>query len=191
MKEVSIIKQLKMLDRKSKKTREFILKSQSVHGDKYIYDLVVYDNCRTKVKIVCPTHGIFGQSPDAHLYKSSGCEQCSRDAHRLTEIPPDRLKNIMTIHNNKYSYVDLSVNSGKIKVTCPTHGEFSQSIYHHENGHGCYDCEKESRIKTRTKVCKSCNIDKPKSDFLPKYRICKECCDKLLIYFIYFRKLSH
>jgi hypothetical protein len=179
--ENKLTKEIKSLDMKVKKTKDFIEKSKIKHNNKFIYDLVVYDSCRVKIKIICPTHGIFEQTPDGHLYKSYGCESCARENHKLTHIPPERLKKIKTTHSNKYSYNDLTISNGKIKIICPTHGEFIQTIYNHENGHGCYKCEKESRIKIRTKICKSCNIDKSKSEYSLKYRICKSCFENKII----------
>ena len=85
-KEKSIIKELNALNRKSKKSKDFILKSEIKHNNKYNYDLVLYENCRTKIKIICPIHEIFEQTPDAHLYSGSGCEKCSREARRKTQI---------------------------------------------------------------------------------------------------------
>ena len=80
-KEKAIIKEFNALNRKAKK-RNFILRSIEKHNGKYNYDLVLYENCRTKVKIVCPIHGEFEQTPDAHLYSGSGCEKCAREARR-------------------------------------------------------------------------------------------------------------
>jgi hypothetical protein len=81
-KEKAIIKEFNALNRKAKKSRNFILRSIEKHNGKYNYDLVLYENCRTKVKIVCPIHGEFEQTPDAHLYSGSGCEKCAREARR-------------------------------------------------------------------------------------------------------------
>ena len=85
--EVNLVKEIKSLDRKVKKSRDFIERSKKIHGNKFEYDLVVYDNCRTKVKIICPTHGEFEQTPNAHLYSGSGCEKCAREARRKETIP--------------------------------------------------------------------------------------------------------
>ena len=49
-------------------TEEFISKAREVHGDRYDYSKVEYKNAKTKVKIICPIHGVFEQSPDAHLH---------------------------------------------------------------------------------------------------------------------------
>lgn len=77
-------KEIKLLDRKSKKTRKFIEESIVIHNNKFIYDLVVYDNCRTKVIIICPIHGEFEQTPSNHLYGGYGCEKCAREDRKLT-----------------------------------------------------------------------------------------------------------
>ena len=58
------------------KTKEqFINDAQKVHGNKYDYSKVEYNNCKEKVKIICPIHGIFEQTPDSHI-SGSGCPQC-------------------------------------------------------------------------------------------------------------------
>lgn len=56
-------------------TEEFIKRAKEIHGNKYDYSLVDYKNARTKVKIICPEHGVFEQQPRAHLNKQ-GCPKC-------------------------------------------------------------------------------------------------------------------
>ncbi len=48
-----------------------------VHGDKYDYSRVTYKNNKTKVRIICPEHGEFWQTPDNHI-KGKGCPHCSQ-----------------------------------------------------------------------------------------------------------------
>lgn len=62
---------------KTMTTMEFIKKAKKVHGEKYNYSLVDYCNSKIKIKIVCPTHGIFEQTPNNHL-KGCGCPKCSK-----------------------------------------------------------------------------------------------------------------
>jgi len=81
--EKNIQKEIKSLNRKNIKSREFIEKSKKIHGNKFKYDLIVYNNCREKVKIICPKHGIFEQTPNNHLYNKQGCNQCSVDTHKI------------------------------------------------------------------------------------------------------------
>jgi 5-methylcytosine-specific restriction endonuclease McrA len=56
-------------------TKQFVEKAKAVHGDKYDYSLVEYKNSGTKVKIICPIHGVFEQSPYTHSI-GHGCPKC-------------------------------------------------------------------------------------------------------------------
>ena len=61
---------------KKKTTKAFIREARAVHGDKYDYSRVEYVNSRTKVCIICPIHGTFHQSPEAHIRLKQGCPKC-------------------------------------------------------------------------------------------------------------------
>lgn len=56
---------------------EFKHKATAKHGDKYNYSLVKYVEAKTKVKLLCGSHGEFTQTPDSHL-SGSGCPRCSQ-----------------------------------------------------------------------------------------------------------------
>jgi len=64
---------------------EFISKSNFIHNNKYDYKLVKYKNIKTKVKLLCPEHGKFKQSPEIHL-NGSGCPKCGKRIQRLKRI---------------------------------------------------------------------------------------------------------
>jgi hypothetical protein len=53
----------------------FIEKAIGVHKGKYQYSLTDYKNYNTKIKIICPKHGVFEQVPYYHLL-GSGCPNC-------------------------------------------------------------------------------------------------------------------
>ena len=57
-------------------TKDFIYKAQQVHGDLYDYSEVNYINTSTKVSIICPKHGKFDQTPNAHVSQGKGCKKC-------------------------------------------------------------------------------------------------------------------
>lgn len=57
-------------------TEQFIEKAKQLHGNKYDYSLVEYINNRTRVKIICPEHGIFETTPQIHL-KGNKCPTCN------------------------------------------------------------------------------------------------------------------
>lgn len=56
-------------------SEDFIEKAKIVHSDKYDYSLVEYKNNKTNIKIICSEHGLFNQSPSAHLL-GCGCPIC-------------------------------------------------------------------------------------------------------------------
>lgn len=60
------------------------------------------------------------------------------------------IENCNTVHNNKYDYslTLFSSTRNKIKIICPTHGEFEQRASAHLSGQGCKKCRNEA-IKTR------------------------------------------
>jgi hypothetical protein len=62
---------------KQKTTDEFINDAIMVHGDRYDYSKVVYNNARKSVEIICKKHGSFWQRPNNHISSKSGCSECA------------------------------------------------------------------------------------------------------------------
>lgn len=56
-------------------SEDFLNRSNTIHGDRYNYDLTTYINGYTKVKIECTEHGVFEQTPSSHL-NGTGCPNC-------------------------------------------------------------------------------------------------------------------
>lgn len=56
----------------------FVEKSNSIHSYKYDYSKVEYVDAKTKVCIICPEHGEFKVSPNAHISSFVGCPKCSK-----------------------------------------------------------------------------------------------------------------
>ena len=63
------------IDKRSN-TVEFIEKARRVHGNKYDYSQVEYVNNHSKICIICPTHGVFMQTPTKHIHGLNGCPKC-------------------------------------------------------------------------------------------------------------------
>ncbi len=121
-------------------TREkFIEQAMLVHGNKYDYSLVEYINNRTKVKIICPTHGIFLISPAGHVPMKYGCIDCGGTRKRTTE---EFIKKASEFHNNRYGYkkVVYKNTSTEIIIDCPVHGEIKQTPFEHMHSVGCSEC---------------------------------------------------
>lgn len=129
---------------------EFIRSANEVHGNKYDYSLVNYVNSKTKVKIVCPKHGEFLQTPKQHL-KTNGCEKCSYD-NRVAFATENFIARAKEIHGDKYDYSKVRyVNcTTKVCIICPVHGEFWQTPTGHINGKGgckkCYDDRRKTLV---------------------------------------------
>jgi len=169
----------------------FIEKSDKVHSSKYDYSLVDYKNSNTKVKIICPEHGIFEQNPSQHLL-GQGCKFCADDNKKLTII--DFIKKSKEIHGDKYIYRDDYINNyTKVKIICPYHGEFHQAPNYHMLGQGCPICNVSKLERNLMMVldeygicyqqqkkfndCKNVN-ELPFDFYLPKLNICIECNGK-------------
>ena len=112
---------------------------EKIHGDKYNYDRVIYKNNSTKIKIECPTHGIFEQCPKEHL-KGHTCLKCYHDSMKLTK--EKFIEKAIGIHGDKYNYDDIIYTNSRSKITieCPIHGKFEQQANNHLNGQGCTKC---------------------------------------------------
>lgn len=139
-------------------TEEFIRIAKSIHGDKYCYDRVDYENKDTKVEIICPIHGSFWQKPFLHIKPSfkCGCPKCASEStanlNRLdTNIILNRIK-------EKFGqFYDLSlVKFGKtvhdpITIVCPIHGKFEiKPWYISLRKNLCLECKKDADIKKRS-----------------------------------------
>lgn len=126
-------------------TEQFITKSIIIHGDKYIYDKVIYQNSHTPVEIICRTHGNFFQKPNGHL-SGNGCRKCYDDTvgQRCRSNTNEFLSKAKNIHGNIYDYskVEYETNSKKVIIICSAHGEFYQTPNCHLAAQGCSKCGK-------------------------------------------------
>lgn len=121
----------------------FIRKSRAKHGNKYDYSKVVYVDSLTKVIIVCPKHGEFLQTPQAHA-RGNGCPKCAniKRGDTFRSDGDTFIKKATKIHNGKYIYdKDRYVNAmTKIPILCMEHGTFWMTPMNHLLGQGCPKC---------------------------------------------------
>ena len=125
---------------KSLTQEEFISKAKEIHGDKYDYGLVEYKNNRTNVRIICPVHGEFLQTPSVHL-TGAGCKKCFLDSRRKTQ--EDFVAQAKEIHGDKYDYSESVYisNHSKLLIHCNQCGrDFWQAPNAHLAGKGCAKC---------------------------------------------------
>lgn len=67
----------KTIEKKLSNSKEFIEKANLVHGNKYDYSNVEYKTSKSLIKIKCPKHGEFLQTPNKHL-TGEGCPRCKQ-----------------------------------------------------------------------------------------------------------------
>ena len=126
--------------------KSFIEKSNLIYKNKYNYSKVIYKGWNRKVKIICPIHGEFEQTPNQHLYSNTGCYECGRimcASNKKKNAGLQFIEKANTIHKNKYNYSLVEYISARfpIKIICPIHGEFEQVPYYHLSGNGCSKCK--------------------------------------------------
>ena len=169
---------------------EFIESCNKIHNYKYNYELVNYKTLRDKVKIICPSHGIFEKNATHHIHNTKGCPECSR-LKKLSMNIHEFIKISNKTFNNKYDYSKsiFKNKKSKIEIICPLHGQFSKRPIEHINGSGCPICkESKGEIKIREllnkykvnfisqKEFEGCEYKKNlKFDFyIPKFNSCIE-----------------
>ena len=91
--------------------KRFKEKSALKHDNKYYYDKVAYKNAHEKVCVICPVHGEFMVTPNAHL-RGVGCPKCNGGVSFTIE---EFIKKAKEAHGDKYDYskVDLKNRLGK------------------------------------------------------------------------------
>ena len=139
---------------------KFIEKANSVHNGFFDYSEVEYINGHTKVKIICPIHGIFEQDPASHL-QGHGCPFCA-------DVENGKKK-------RKWSYVSCFKEARKYKTRTEfQRGSAGAYIHSRKNGYlSKFDwfkdikkpsgywtrerCEEESRkYQSKTEFVKGC-----------------------------------
>ena len=171
---------------------EFIEKAKFIHGDKYDYSKVGYINSTTKVCIICPKHGEFWQTPNAHL-NGHGCKKCDNERKKKIKYSTKEIiERFKSIHGEYFDYSKFRYNGimNKSLIICPIHGEFLQTPHDHLKGVGCPMCNQSSLEKeVKNELIKN-NIDFEEQKtfdwliykghqyldfYIPKYKCAIEC----------------
>lgn len=112
-------------DNKRKVFGNFLQQAQTIHGNKYSYDLVNYKNNRTKICITCPEHGEFLQTPINHI-SGCGCPKC-KNSHLEIEVRNCLFSNLIKFEQQKTwqwltyrsnQYVDFYLPDYNIVIEC-------------------------------------------------------------------------
>lgn len=169
---------------------EFVDSAKKTHGNKYDYSKVEYINAKTKICIICPEHGEFWQTPDAHM-RGANCPKCNIVRNYKYSIK-EFVEKSKKIHGDKYDYSKAEYVNYKtpLCIICPEHGEFWQKPRDHFKGCGCPSCD-ESKLEREVKLFLDKNNIKYEREkrfewlrykyplvidfYLPEYNIAIEC----------------
>ena len=150
---------------KKKTTEQFIEEARLIHGDKYDYSKVEYENNKKPVCIICPEHGEFWQAPQNHLSQKQGCPLCNHRSYKYTT--EEFIQRAREVHGNKYDYSKVVYETGRKKVCiiCPEHGEFWQTPQKHLSGQGCARCYGNVKMTQEEFIERANKIHRGKYDY--------------------------
>lgn len=152
---------------------EFIVRANKKHSNKYDYSKTEYFGIFNKIKIICPEHGEFEQTPDRHI-NSNGCLKCGTKKSTInrTYTTLEFINKAKEVHGNKYDYSNSFYIKGKIPISiiCPKHGEFKQTPSSHFSGKGCIKCCESKGEREISNILLSLKI---KFESQKKFATCK------------------
>lgn len=128
---------------------EFLEIVEKKYGSGFIFTPWDGDiSINTIVECVCPIHGKIEQRISYFTYYDYGCRICYKNAVSDKKYEAFVHK-ANSIHNNKYEYEKFYFQNTqqKIKIKCPIHGYFEQTIAAHLAGSECQVCGELIRVK--------------------------------------------
>ena len=161
-------------------TDEIVDRARKIHKEYYDYSLLHYINMGTKVKIICPLHGLFEQKAGHHIQGSN----CPHKDHKIFNILP--LEVFQTrgklIHQDKYDYSLVEYRSvvEKVNIICKIHGPFAQSGADHLSGHGCQKCGDVYRKSTEDFIKEAQTVHGDRYDYSLANYISNRCDIKII-----------
>ena len=145
---------IKELRKKVVSTETFIEEAIILHGNKYDYTNVCFQNLSSTVKVSCPIHGEFEIKAYDHL-EGKGCPKC---------IKSDKfVEKVREKFGDKFGFQEIIYENSSKPVTliCPKHGSFTGmpgAIL--ASRCGCPECGKELRAEEQIKQVVATEIAK-------------------------------
>lgn len=120
-------------------------------GYDYDFSNTPYGTRMEKVEVVCNVHGAFTKSVQ-QLERGLGCPTCVKASQR-SKAQEQFISKGSEHHKSKYDYSKVAYVTNKhlVIITCPNHGDFTQSPDSHLAGHGCRECQYEELARMRRK----------------------------------------
>lgn len=129
---------------------EFIERAKAVHGDKYDYSNVEYITEKHKVRIICPEHGEFWQTPDKHL-QGNGCPKCTYPYSKAENEIVEYVKNSVG-EKNVITHDRMVLNGRELDIFIP-----SKNIAIEYNGLYWHNKDRNYHLK-KTEDCNASGI---------------------------------
>lgn len=155
--------------RKLDKNRDEAIKEcRKLYNDYYEYDLDLYKNMNTKIRMICPKHGDFMMSLKYHI-KGHKCPKCAIEESAIKRSVPfeDYVERAKKTHKGKYDYIiDGYTNiNGNITLVCKTHGRVVANAMSHLRGAKCPMCSKTAKKTNESFESKARTIHGFKYDY--------------------------
>jgi Protein of unknown function (DUF723) len=132
----------------------FIYNAKQKFGDKFDYSLIEYVNAKTLVKIVCPVHGVYEQTPDKHLQSTHGCSKCSLELKSKPKRRVCKKRKTDEVYCKLDTKHDLAgtthhFNLNSVLIDCPVHGK--EETTRAKLANRVYSCSKCSQLNRDSK----------------------------------------
>lgn len=126
--------------------------------------IILYQSIKiffTNLTLICKKHGIINTTPYDHLRTKYGCSSCAIEARvnskkiNINSIIEAAKKQ----HKNKYQYIVPTITrhgNDKIKVICPDHGAFLQTIKSIKSNKICRLCSEEKNRLSQDEYINIC-----------------------------------
>jgi len=138
--------------------QEFTQAASYIHHGYYDYSITNYKSTMDKVEIICPKHGKFSQTPNAHISRSEGCPHCSR----LISKPHQTIIDKLDLLDITYQVNDRQrLNGYELDILVGNIGIEINGLWWHGIRHGMpYDSRKKWKAKHREKkiLADNCGI---------------------------------
>ncbi len=153
---------VKNVESRRKTLEQFIDDARKVHGDKYDYSKVKYENTSSKVCIICKEHGEYWQAPYTHL-NGHGCPKCANKGDRRRHIysQEEIIERIHSMFGERYSYEKVVYKAMKVPITLVCHEKDANGVEHGEfmmrpdnifsGKQGCPKCYDDRRSRLQRK----------------------------------------
>ena len=143
-------------------TEQFMAKANSIHNDTYDYNNSIYKSMHVKLKISCPKHGEFEQTPSSHI-QGSGCPTCGFSGYQISKQEQDYADYLIELlGSEKVEQSNRTILNGKeLDIYLPNHKlaiEYN-GLYWHSSGKMEDDMVKRKQHLEKTELCAKQGIE--------------------------------